>query len=99
MLDFLKCLGKNMRMADFDKAQALLQAQKGAMNPFSLVNDHEHAVANLIIDEKLFEFEFWSFHPMENTATIEISQADVLKFLESHEVKYEKANVETAPVQ
>lgn len=36
---------------------------------------------------------------MDNTATVEVKREDLLKFLETHQIKYEKANLEIAPVQ
>ena len=75
-------------MADFQKANSILKVQKGTVNPFSLVNDHEFAVSNTFIDEKLYGYDYWAFHPMDNTATVEVQREDVLKFLDIHQIKY-----------
>jgi hypothetical protein len=48
----------------------VIKSKKGSVNPFGLLNDEQHQVKKLIIDEKLFNYEFWAFHPMDNTATI-----------------------------
>ena len=36
---------------------------------------------------------------MDNTATVEVRREDLFKFLDAYQIKYEKANVEIAPVQ
>lgn len=52
--------------------------QKGFINPFSLINDKENKV-KLIIDEKLMGFENWAFHPMDNSASLELHRDELLK--------------------
>jgi hypothetical protein len=49
------------------------QTQKGGVNVFALANDEQHQVKYCIIDETLFKHDFWAFHPMENSATVEVS--------------------------
>lgn len=66
----------NIRLASEEKLNAVLKVQRGHLNPFSLVNDHEKQVKALIIDENLKSEEFWAFHPMENTATVEFKQSE-----------------------
>lgn len=48
----------------------MLKAKKGSVNLFSLANDDKKEVKKLLIDEKLYNFNNWSFHPMDNTATV-----------------------------
>jgi prolyl-tRNA synthetase len=50
--------------------EEVIKSKKGAVNPFALFNDEQHQVKKLIIDEKLFAYDFWAFHPMDNSATI-----------------------------
>lgn len=54
---------------------------------FSLANDTEHQVKKLIIEDKLFQSDYWSFHPMDNSATVELKRDDVLKFMTHHGVQ------------
>lgn len=56
------------------------------MNVFALANDEQHQVKYCIIDETLFKHEFWAFHPMDNSATVEVAREAVLKFLEEHKI-------------
>ncbi len=74
---------KNCRMSTPKYIKSKLGCEPGHVNPFGLVNDHEKVVT-LVIDEKLKDFEYWAFHPMECTALFELSQKDFTeKFLTS----------------
>ena len=72
----------------------VLNSKKGALNPFSLANDKEHHVKKLIIEDKLYDFEQWAFHPMDNSATIELAREDMLKFLGEYGVAVEKLDLQ-----
>lgn len=71
----------------------MLKAQKGSVNLFALANDEKKEVKKLLIDEKLYGFEDWSFHPMDNSATIEVKKEDVIKFLDYFKIPYEKIDL------
>jgi Ala-tRNA(Pro) deacylase len=53
----------------------------GSVTPFGLINDTADHV-HLFIDANLQKAERLSFHPNINTATLVISNADFMKFLE-----------------
>jgi Ala-tRNA(Pro) deacylase len=53
----------------------------GSVSPFGLINDAENHV-HIFIDEKLRNYERLAFHPNVNTASLVISTADLIKFLE-----------------
>jgi Ala-tRNA(Pro) deacylase len=59
-----------------------LGVEPGSVSPFGLINDTEKNV-HVFLDEKLNEFDRLAFHPNVNTATIVISRADFLKFLDN----------------
>lgn len=69
------------------------------MNPFGLANDINHSTQNLVIDQELYNYDYWAFHPMDNTATVEMAKDDFLKFLDSHKVKYVKMDLLQKPVE
>lgn len=71
----------------------MLKAQKGSVNLFSLANDEKKEVKKLLIDEKLYTFDKWAFHPMDNTATVEIQRDDAIKFLDHFKIPYEKIDL------
>lgn len=72
----------NVRLAKDEDIERVLGAKKGSVNPFALINDKENKVKHVVIDKKLFEgHEFFAFHPMENTETVELSKSDFLSYL------------------
>lgn len=84
MVGFWKKLGTtggNVRFAKEEQMAEILKSSKGSINPFALANDDKQQV-KVAIDEKLYENEFWAFHPIENTATVEVKRDDFLRFLD-----------------
>lgn len=73
----------NLHMAKEEDLKNILQTYVGAVNPFCLKNDENGAVKRVFIDENLFTKSHWAFHPMDNTATVELTQEDFLKFLDN----------------
>ncbi len=59
----------NVRLAKEEHLEKVLGVKKGRVSPFALANDAEKVV-KLIVDEKLKEVEYWSFHPLCNETTI-----------------------------
>jgi hypothetical protein len=80
-------------MSKEEVLEGVLKSKKGALNPFSLANDSEHQIKKLIIEEGLYEFEEWAFHPMDNSATVELNKEHFFKFLNHFQVSYEKLNL------
>jgi hypothetical protein len=80
-------------MAKEEQVESVLRAQKGSVNLFSLANDEKKEVKKLLIDEKLYGFEDWAFHPMDNTATVELKKDDAIKFLDHFKIPYEKMDL------
>ena len=72
----------NLRMAKEEALKTVLNVEKGSVNPFSLVNDHEKKVKYLIIDNKILQEEYVAFHPLINTAIVELKTQDFLTFLQ-----------------
>lgn len=80
-------------MAKEEILENILKSKKGALNPFSLANDANHHIHKLIIEDKLFNSEFWAFHPMDNSATVELTRESFLKFLTHYNINYEKLDL------
>jgi len=53
----------------------------GSVTALALVNDAEHRVA-FVLDGALWRAASVNFHPLTNTATTTLSQADFRRFLE-----------------
>ncbi len=58
-----------------------LGVQAGSVSPFGLINDTENHV-HLFLDKNLLQSEKISFHPNINTASLVISFADLVKYLD-----------------
>jgi len=54
----------------------------GMVSIFALINNNGHNV-RVIIDKELMDKEFITFHPNINTVTIQITLADMLRFVET----------------
>jgi Uncharacterized conserved protein len=70
-----------LSLASEERVYNLLGLTPGAVSPFGLVNDEGKKVT-VIIDRKLRDSSYLSFHPNVNTATIEISFIDFEKYLD-----------------
>ena len=77
----LKVGSGNLRGADLDVLDSVLGCRKGTCNFFAIVNDEEKK-CKVIIDQKLMNAEFVSFHPMDNSGSTAISPASILKIKE-----------------
>ncbi len=69
-----------LSFASADRLAKYLGLTAGAVSPFGIINDHEHAVT-IVIDEDLRSASRVAFHPNVNTATIALSFADFVRFL------------------
>ena len=69
-----------LRLASEERLYNLLRLTPGSVSPFGLINDEEKEVT-VIIDRKLRDSSYLSFHPNINTTTIEISFDDFEKYL------------------
>lgn len=79
----LKVSPGNIRLAKNEDIERVLKSKAGSVNPFSLINDKESKVKHIVLDKKLAEHEYFSFHPIENTETVEISKKDFFRYLEN----------------
>ncbi|MGQ9620299.1 MAG: prolyl-tRNA synthetase associated domain-containing protein [Bacteroidales bacterium] len=69
-----------LTFASDKRLRKYLGVEPGSVSPFGLVNDELHHV-HVFIDEKLDEYEKLAFHPNDNRATLVISKADLLMFI------------------
>jgi len=70
-----------LTFASDQRLMKYLGVEPGSVSPFGLINDKEKNV-HLFIDEKLCESDRLAFHPNINTASLVISKADFLRFLD-----------------
>jgi Ala-tRNA(Pro) deacylase len=69
-----------LTFASPERMMKYLGVTPGSVSPLGLINDKEHHV-HLFIDQKIKNSESISFHPQINTASVVISYADFMKFL------------------
>jgi prolyl-tRNA synthetase len=84
---FWKTIGSsynNVRMATPEQLQDTLGTFKGAVNVFSVLNDADKKVVKVYLDSKLQKEQYLSFHPQDNTSTVELKTEDVLNLLAKH---------------
>jgi len=70
------------------RMERYLGLSAGSVSAFGIINDHDRHV-HLFIDASLQSAKHISFHPNENNATLVISFASFLRFLESSGNSYE----------
>ena len=81
----LKTLPKTMgsgrlSFGSADRLWAALGVRPGSVTALALINDPEHTV-RFVLDKTLAEAESVNFHPLTNTATTNLTQADFQHFL------------------
>lgn len=79
---FESILNQKLKFANETELKNILNITAGAVSPFALINDKESQV-NLIIDNKIWDSEFVSFHPNINTETLELKGKDFQKYIHS----------------
>ena len=77
-----------LSFASPERMMRYLGVKPGSVSLFTLVNDMNHEVI-LFVDRKLMDAPKVSFHPNDNTASLVISNSDMLKFIESIGNRYE----------
>ena len=82
----LKALGSQLgttrlSLASTEKLRTYLGVETGSVSILALINDPEQRV-EVIIDERIWNSDRVAFHPLINTSTVVISQADLGRFIE-----------------
>ena len=77
-----------LTFASDERLKKWLGLEPGSVSPFGLVNDAARHVY-LFIDKNLLGFERLAFHPNVNTASLVISTADFVRFLDDSGNGYE----------
>lgn len=69
-----------LSLATAGELKLLMSLQPGEVTPFALLNDTEQKI-QVLLDISVDEQKLLGFHPLINTATVCISQADLQQFL------------------
>lgn len=99
----LKLLKKNLKLGNISFAgekhlNELLNVAPGAVTPFGLLNDTSRKI-KFYIDIKLNYFNSFNFHPLVNTATLNISKKDFYNFFISNNININFLNLDTFEIE
>lgn len=82
MHDLEQRLGEGkLTFASPERMEKYLGLKPGSVSPFGLINDVNHEVI-LFLDSNLQKFDRIAFHPNDNRASVTISRADLIRFVE-----------------
>ena len=95
----LKLLRKNLNLGNISFAgekylSELLNVKPGAVTPFGLLNDINRRI-KFFLDIQLNDFDSFNFHPLVNTATINIKREDFYNFFKINNIEINFINFET----
>lgn len=77
-----------LSFASPERMMKYLGVRPGSVSLFTLVNDKNHEVT-LFVDAELRKADKVSFHPNDNTASLVISNQDMMRFIENIGNQYE----------
>ncbi len=77
-----------LSFASPERMMKYLCVRPGSVTPFALINDTEHHV-HVFLDKNLQNYEYLSFHPCINTASLTLKRTDLVKFLDNVGNAYE----------
>ena len=79
-----KALGLgNISFANEENLREMLNLMPGSVTPFGLLNDINNKIT-FYFDKKLTYYDSLNFHPLDNTATININTTIFLNFMNSN---------------
>ena len=65
-----------------ERLAAHLGVTPGAVTPFGLIHDRDRRVT-FVLDAGILDHDPLNFHPLQNDATVTVSRADFLRFLDA----------------
>lgn len=80
---------KKLSFAKAEYLESILGIEPGSVSPFALINDVDKKVL-FFLDKNFLNYEKLNFHPLVNTATVNIATSDMIKFIEKkhNPIKY-----------
>ena len=82
----LKALAKRLGFGRFsfgkaERLEAVLGVSPGSVTPLALINASAASVT-VVVDRAIMDLAEVNCHPLENTATIRLATADLIRFIE-----------------
>ena len=95
----LKSLSKKIKLGNLSFANEkflykFLKVEPGSVTPFGLLNDSKNEI-KFYLDLKLNDFNSFNFHPLINTATINIKKNDFYNFFKINNININLINLIT----
>ena len=84
----------NISFANERHLLELMNIKPGSVSPFGLLNDCEKKI-KFYLDEKLDDFNSFNFHPLVNTATVNINKNDFYNFFKINNIVINLINFKT----
>ena len=80
---------KKLSFAKAEYLESILGIEPGSVSPFALINDVDKKVL-FFLDKNFLNYKKLNFHPLVNTATVNIATSDMIKFIEEkhNPIKY-----------
>ena len=80
---------KKLSFAKAEYLESILGIEPGSVSPFALINDVDKKVL-FFLDKNFLNYEKLNFHPLVNTATVNIATSDMIRFIEEkhNPIKY-----------
>ena len=80
---------KKLSFAKAEYLESILGIEPGSVSPFALINDVDKKVL-FFLDKNFLNYKKLNFHPLVNTATVNITTSDMIKFIEQkhNPIKY-----------
>jgi Ala-tRNA(Pro) deacylase len=77
-----KKFNEKLKFANEENLKEFLGLTPGSVSPFGLINDKQGKIL-VVIDDKIWNSDFVSFHPNINSETLELSGKDFQKYIKS----------------
>lgn len=71
----------NLSFASEERLFKYLRLLPGSVGPFGLIYDVDNHV-KVVLDEKVLDQEYVTFHPNRNSATVKLKSSDLIRYLE-----------------
>jgi Ala-tRNA(Pro) deacylase len=78
---FENLLNEKLKFANENDLGRLLGVKPGSVSPFGLINDLKHEII-VVIRKDIWGLDFVSFHPNNNTQTLELSGKDFQRYID-----------------
>ena len=73
---------KKLSFAQPNYLKDLMNIESGSVSPFGLINDKDKKI-NFFLDQRFLNYDYVNFHPLTNTATVQLKPKILCDFISS----------------